>query len=118
MSGMHLLPIYYSTTSQKKRKSRKVTASMQKALDDHEKYLAKVGYRGKSYSISVTPSPKIPTIPQEPKIPSVGEGIGNGFKKTTPVYNGNAIIGQAYNKGGLQVLSASEAKDPSTGKRR
>jgi len=30
----------------------------------------------------------------------------------------NYVIGQAYNKGGLVVLSKSEAADPSTGKRR
>jgi len=34
------------------------------------------------------------------------------------VYTGSAVIGQAYNKGGLPVLSADEANDPSTGKRR
>jgi hypothetical protein len=30
----------------------------------------------------------------------------------------NYVIGQAYNKGGLVVLSKSEVADPSTGKRR
>jgi hypothetical protein len=44
--------------------------------------------------------------------------VGNGFRKETPVYTGNAVIGQAYNKGGLVVLSSSEVNDPSTGKRR
>jgi hypothetical protein len=34
------------------------------------------------------------------------------------VYTGNAVIGQAYNKGGLVVLSSQEANDPTTGKRR
>jgi hypothetical protein len=28
------------------------------------------------------------------------------------------VIGQAYNKGGFQVLSKVEQKDPATGKRR
>jgi hypothetical protein len=44
--------------------------------------------------------------------------VGNGFKTNKPLYTGNAVIGQAYNKGGLQVLSTSEIKDPMTGKRR
>jgi hypothetical protein len=44
--------------------------------------------------------------------------VGNGFRKQTPVYTGNAVIGQAYNKGGLVVLSSQEANDPTTGKRR
>ena len=33
-------------------------------------------------------------------------------------YNGNVILGQAYNKGNLVVLSGKEAADVSTGKRR
>jgi len=44
--------------------------------------------------------------------------VGNGFVKKNPVYTGKAVIGQAYNKGGLVVLSADEANDPNTGKRR
>jgi hypothetical protein len=44
--------------------------------------------------------------------------VGNGFRKSVPEYTGSAIIGQAYNKGGLQVLSTQEVADPMTGKRR
>ena len=49
---------------------------------------------------------------------SVGNGIGNGFVKTTSALSGDYIIGQAYNKGNLVVLSKEDAKDSSTGKRR
>ena len=49
---------------------------------------------------------------------SVGNGIGNGFVKTTSTLSGDYIVGQAYNKGGLQVLSKREQNDPATGKRR
>jgi hypothetical protein len=34
------------------------------------------------------------------------------------IYNGDLVIGQSYNKGGMQVLSTQEANDPDTGKRR
>jgi hypothetical protein len=44
--------------------------------------------------------------------------VGVALKTERPVYSGNAVIGQAYNKGGYQVLSTSEANDPATGKRR
>jgi len=74
MSGMHLMPVYYTDTNLKKRKSRKV----------------------------------IPT----------SDKVGNGLKKSKPLYTGSAVIGQAYNKGGLQVLSTEEINDPMTGKRR
>jgi len=39
-------------------------------------------------------------------------------KRTQKEYKGNAVLGQAYNKGNLVVLSATEAKDSATGKRR
>ena len=56
---------------------------------------------------------------ETPNHPSLSNNIGGiAPRKEVPVYTGNAVIGQAYNKGGLQVLSAEEAKDPTTGKRR
>ena len=33
-------------------------------------------------------------------------------------YHGNVVIGQAYNKGNLVVLSSKEQSDDATGKRR
>ena len=48
----------------------------------------------------------------------MGNGIGNGFVKTTSTLSGDYVIGQAYNKGNLVVLSKDDAKDESTGKRR
>ena len=38
--------------------------------------------------------------------------------KSEKLYRGNAVLGQAYNKGNLVVLSSTEAKDSATGKRR
>ena len=44
MSGMHLLPIYYTTTNHKRRKKpRKVTKRMEAELREHEKFLKKMG---------------------------------------------------------------------------
>ena len=43
MSGMHLLPIYYSTTNTKKRKKRKKTKSLLAAEKEHEKFLKDMG---------------------------------------------------------------------------
>ena len=121
MSGMHLLPVYYTTTNQKKRKPKKVTAKMQKAQAEHDKYLKRMGYKPKGEKCYGSISDSKPlgwgSIPCSPAIPT-SNGVGNGFKKKIPVYTGNAVIGQAYNKGGLVVLSANEVNDPSTGKRR
>ena len=43
MSGMHLLPVYYSTTNTKKRKKQKKTKSLLAAEKEHEKFLKDMG---------------------------------------------------------------------------
>ena len=43
MSGMHLLPVYYSTTNTRKRKQKKKTASVLEAERQHNKFLKKMG---------------------------------------------------------------------------
>ena len=142
MSGMHLLPAYYTTNNQKKRKKKKINpAKFEADWREHNKFLKRlrspvitleeyIDYRHGRCSVSAArQSPKLqgevqflapaPYRRETPDIPSRGNGIsGNAFKKEIPVYTGSAVIGQAYNKGGLQVLSASEASDPMTGKRR
>ena len=121
MSGMHMLPVYYTTTNQKKRKPKKVTAKMQRAQAEHDKFLKRMGYVPKGERCYGSTSDSKPlgwgSIPCSPAIPT-SDVVGNGFRKQVPVYTGNAVIGQAYNKGGLVVLSANEASDPNTGKRR
>ena len=121
MSGMHLLPAYWTTNNQKKRKSKKVTAKMQQAQADHEKYLKRMGYVPKGERCYGSTSDSKPlrwgSTPCSPAIPT-SDTVGNGFVKKIPVYTGSAVIGQAYNKGGLQVLTSQEANDPMTGKRR
>jgi hypothetical protein len=42
----------------------------------------------------------------------------SSYEQEKLAVSSNYIIGQAYNKGGLVVLSKSEAADPATGKRR
>jgi hypothetical protein len=123
MSGMHMLPIYFTTTNQKKRKNQKKTSKLLVAEAEHEKFLKKMGYKPKGEKCYGSTSDSKPlsrgSTPCSPaKIPSVGDGIGNAYRKERPEYNGNVVIGQAYNKGGLQVLSTREANDPMTGKRR
>ena len=121
MSGMHLLPVYYTSTNLRTRKKRKQTASMQKAQAEHDKYLKRMGYIPKGERCYGSTSDSKPlswgSTPCSPAIPT-SDKVGNGFVKKNPVYTGKAVIGQAYNKGGLVVLSADEASDPNTGKRR
>ena len=118
MSGMHLLPIYYTTTNHKRRKkSRKMTKKMEEALSKHEKFLKKMGVS--SNPIVKKPSPlKLDEPKNRSTYESIGDGVGNGFVKTRHALSGDYIIGQAYNKGNLQVLSKTDSADASTGKRR
>jgi hypothetical protein len=46
MSGMHLLPVYYSTTNTRKRKQKKKSKSALDAERKHVKFLKKMGYKG------------------------------------------------------------------------
>jgi len=117
MSGMHMLPVYYTTTNHKKRRKKKVTKRMEAALVEHEKFLKKMGvdpnYKRKPSPLKTErTSVKLP----EKKITDYDWKIQT--KRDAKRYNGTAVLGQAYNKGNLVVLSATEAKDDATGKRR
>ena len=48
MSGMHLLPSYYTTTNTKKRKKSNKSKSLIAAEKEHEKFLERMGVRSRS----------------------------------------------------------------------
>ena len=48
MSGMHLLPSYYSTTNTKKRKKSKKSKSLIASEKEHEKFLKRMGVGSRS----------------------------------------------------------------------
>jgi hypothetical protein len=115
---MHLLPAYWTTTNHKKRKKKKkLTASMEKSLIAHEKFLKMMGVDSNYVR---TPTP-LKTERLSNRLPS--RNIKDyewriQTKRVVKEYNGKAVIGQAYNKGNLVVLSSTESKDDATGKRR
>ena len=118
MSGMHLLPAYWTTTNHKKRKKKKkLTASMEKSLREHEKYLAKMGV-DPNYVRTPTPLKLGWKSKQLPSRDIKDYDWKIQTKRDAKKYHGNVILGQAYNKGNLVVLSGKEAADASTGKRR
>ena len=111
---MGLMPIYYTTT--KMSGKRKSSVRNQRLNAEHEKWLRGMGidkpFKPKKERLA------IPAAKKSERYQSVGDGIGNGFVKTTSTLSGDYIIGQAYNKGNLVVLSKDDAKDETTGKRR
>ena len=118
MGSMHLLPAYWTTTNHKKRKKKKkLTASMEKSLREHEKFLKKMGVDS-NYVRTPTPLKLSWKSKQLPSRDIKDYDWKIQTKRDAKQYNGNAVLGQAYNKGNLVVLSATEAKDDATGKRR
>ena len=111
---MSLMPIYFTTTKLSGR--RKSSVRERRLRDDHEKWLKTMGI-DKPWKPKSEPL-KLASEKSRSTYESVGEGIGNGFVKTTSTLSGDYIIGQAYNKGNLVVLSKEDAKDETTGKRR
>ena len=130
MSGMHLLPVYYSTTNTRKRIKKKKTKALLAAEKEHEKFLHRIG----AYNSKQKPR----SVAQSGSAPALGAG-GHRFKSYHSDQKPNTknwtpctkkdenykldvsdryVVGQAYNKGGLQVLSKKEQSDPATGKRR
>ena len=111
---MSSMPIYFTTT--KLSGKRKSSVRERRLRDDHEKWLKTMGI-DKPWKPKRGPL-KLASEKSRSTYESVGEGIGNGFVKTTSTLSGDYIIGQAYNKGNLVVLSKEDAKDETTGKRR
>ena len=117
MGSMHLLPAYWTTTNSKKRKRKKVSAKMQESIRQHEKYLAKMGI-DPNYVRKPTPLKLDRPSKQLPSRDIKDYEWRVQTKRVVKEYNGKAVIGQAYNKGNLVVLSSTESKDDATGKRR
>ena len=111
---MSLMPIYFTTTKLSGR--RKSSVRERRLRENHEKWLKTMGI-DKPWKPKSEPL-KLASEKSRSTYESVGDGIGNGFVKTTSTLSGDYIIGQAYNKGNLVVLSKEDAKDETTGKRR
>ena len=97
MSGMHLLPVFYSTTNTKKRKVRKKTQSLLAAERAHEKYLKKMGIGSRSSVGSEQRSSK-PWVTGSSPVESTKPKVvydSSMAKKEEMVYTGTEIIGIA-----------------------
>ena len=88
------MPVYYTTT--KLSGKRKSSVKNQRLNADHEKWLRSMGidkpWKPKSEPLKISAN-------RDERYRSVGDGIGNGFVKTTSAISGDYIVGQAYNKG-------------------
>ena len=124
---MQMLPVYYSTTNTRKRKKKKKTKALIAAEKEHAKFLKSMGVgKSKGGRSSVGRASGLQPegrrfdparLHQKPDT----SGWGPCTKQDESYKLGISdryVVGQAYNKGGLQVLSKREQNDPATGKRR
>ena len=114
---MHLLPAYWTTNNHKKRKKKVVSKKEQLAILEHEKFLKSVGYNP-NYKRKATPLKTERTVVKLPEKKITDYDWRIQTKRDAKRYHGNVVIGQAYNKGNLVVLSSKEQSDAATGKRR
>ena len=126
--SMHLVGPYLTTTRYNSKK-KKLNARQQKAQTEHEKWLKKMGV---SNQRSVAQSGSVSGLGPEGRkfesyhsdqIPLSNKIVNIKSNKmvdteTKLLYSSRYVVGQAYNKGGIQVLSREETDDPATGKRR
>ena len=138
MSGMHLLPVYYSTTNTRKRKQKKKSKSVLEAERKHAKFLKKMGIGSRSSVGSehrsskprVTGSSPVEStnsrsLAQSGSAPALGAG-GQRFessnsdqfynpsmaKKPENVYTGTEIIGigQMHKSNAVPIRRKDDAK--------
>ena len=115
MSGMHLLPVYYSTTNTRKRKQKKKTASVLEAERQHAKFLKKMGIGSRS-SDGVEQRSSKPWVtgssPVECAKPKVVYDSSMA-KKEEMVYTGTEIIGiaQMHKSNAVPVRGKKQATE-------
>ena len=132
--SMHLVGPWMTTTSTRKIKSKKSKRQLNADIE-HDKWLRKMGVSnqrsvaqpgsvsglgasGRWFNSSIPDqSLRSDQIPLSNKIVAI-EPKKTIDTETKMRYSSRYVVGQAYNKGGIQVLSRNETKDPSTGKRR
>ena len=86
--------------------------------EDHDKWLRKRGVHPDQLAKKHKAHASIPSYRVERTAPT-SDAVGNGYVRSSKKYSGSGVhVGQAYNKGNLVVLSAKEANDSATGKRR
>ena len=125
---MHLVGPWMTTTSTRKIKTKKSKRQLNADIE-HDKWLLKMGVTACGRSSEVERNlAKVEVmssnlIARSNAIPLSNKIVAIEPKKTIDTetkmrYSSRYVVGQAYNKGGIQVLSRNETKDPSTGKRR
>ena len=113
---MHLLPVYFSTTSTRKRKQSKKSKSLLKAEADHKKFLKRMGVdktKPKQAAVAQSVEHLICNQKVEGSNPSGGTIPTNCIKPEPKVYTGTEIIGigQMHKSNAVPIRRKQDAKD-------
>ena len=117
MSGMHLLPVYYTTTSNRKRKKQKKSKSILAAEKEHAKFLKRMGVGSRSSVGSEQRSSK-PWVTGSSPVESASKSSLPSYnpsmaKKEEKVYTGTEIIGiaQMHKSNAVPVRGKKQATE-------
>ena len=120
---MHLLPAWVTTTNTRRRKPKKMTKKQLASLEQHNKWLKKMGIEPRDSVLTPKLNKKalngignsIPSYESKTEyIPSKSDGVGNATKKDERYkleVSKQYTIAPAYNKGGYQVIGKNNIKD-------
>ena len=111
---MHLLPVYFSTTSTRKRKKLNKSKSLLKAELEHRKFLKNIrgcSSFGRASALQAEGSRFDPVHLHQPDLPPLSNDIPVGVAPKKKVIDHNFTIAPAYNKGAYQVISKNNIKD-------
>ena len=113
---MHLLPVYFSTTSTRKRRKSKKPKSLLKAEVEHQKFLKTIrgcSSFGRASALQAEGSRFDPVHLHHriPDLPPLSDVIPVGVAPKKKLINHNFTIAPAYNKGAYQVISKNSIKD-------
>ena len=122
MSGMHLLPAYWTTNNTKKRKKRKKTKAFLAAEREHEKYLKKMGYTRSRSSVGSEQRSSKPWVTGSSPVESAKPKVvydSSMAKKEEKVYTGTEIIGiaQMHKSNAVPVRGKKQATEVATMRR-
>tara|TARA_R110001592_G_scaffold1385_1_gene8316 strand:- start:5393 stop:5761 length:369 start_codon:yes stop_codon:yes gene_type:complete len=115
MGSMHMLPVYYTTTNNKKRKVGKKTQSQIAAEKEHTKFLKKMGIGSRS-SVGLEQRPSKPWVTGSSPVESTKPKVvydSSMAKREEMVYTGTEIIGiaQMHKSNAVPVRGKKQAEE-------
>ena len=111
MSGMHLLPVYYSTTNTRKRKQKKKSASVLEAERKHAKFLKKMGIGTRS-SVGLEQRPSKPWVTGSSPVECAKSQTRSSVRLERTTHNGHVAGSNPAGSTNNVLYDSSMAKKP------